>query len=156
MGEIRRIRGTEAEAFKRMHVASDILDGLRRDFHERAGLVKWGRRDLAAASTMLNRVFAAMLDTVPIEQLQTMHRNLQHASFWTGARRPGERDNKTDFGMWISWDAVNGLIEAARERCVTCERNPQEQRQCPLAKALDQLPAEKDETTTGCGWYGRL
>ena len=156
MGEIRRIRGTEAEAFKRMHVASDILDGLRRDLHERAGLVKWGRRDLAAASALLNRVFAAMLETVPLPQLETMSRNLRSACFWVGVKLPGERENKDEFGMTLSWDAINNLIEAGREKCLTCALNPQEQRQCPLAKALDTMPAEKNETTTGCGWYGRL
>ena len=151
-----RIRGSEAEAFKRLHVASDILDGLRRDMHERAGLVKWGRRDLAAASALLNKVFAAMLDTVPLPQLQTMARNLKTACFWTGTRRPGERENKTDFGMWVSWDAINGLIEAGREKCITCTLTPQEQRECKLARALDTMPADKDETATGCGYYGRL
>ena len=154
--ERRRIRGSEAEAFKRLHVASDILDGLRKDFHERAGLVKWGRRDLAAASALLNKVFTAMLETVPLSQLETMSRNLRSACFWTGTRRPGERENKTDFGMWLSWDTINGLIEAGREKCVTCTLDPQEQRQCELAKALDTMPAEKDETATGCGYYGRL
>lgn len=154
--ERRRIRGSEAESFKQLHVASDILDGLRRDLNERAGMVKWGRRDLAAASTLLNKVFEAMLETVPLSQLETMSRNLKSACFWTGTRRPGERENKTDFGMWVSWDTINGLIEASRDRCLTCALNPQEQRKCPLAKALDELPVEKDETARGCGWFGRL
>ena len=151
-----RIRGSEAEAFKRLYVASDILDGLRHELNELAGMVKWGRRDLAAASTLLNKVFAAMLETVPLPQLETMYRNMKAACFWTGTRRPGERENKTDFGMWVSWDTINGLIEASRERCVVCTLDPQQQRQCPLAKALDQLPSEKDEAAPGCGWYGRL
>lgn len=154
--ERRRIRGSEAEAFKRLHVASDILDGLRRDMHERAGLVKWGRRDLAAASTLLNKVFAAMLETVPLSQLETMSRNLRSACFWVGVKLPGERENKDEFGMTLSWDAINGLIEASRDRCLTCALNPQEQRQCKLAKALDTTPAEKDETATGCGYFGRI
>ena len=154
--ERRRIRGSEAESFKQLHVASDILDGLRRDLHERAGLVKWGRRDLAAASALLNKVFAAMLETVPLPQLETMARNLKTTCFWTGTRRPGEHADKTDFGMWLSWDTINGLIEAGREKCLTCTLDPQEQRQCPLARALDTMPAEKDETAMGCGYYGRL
>jgi hypothetical protein len=58
--------------------------------------------------------------------------------------------------MWVSWDAINGLIEAGREKCITCTLTPQEQRQCKLAKALDEMPAEKDETAAGCGYYGRL
>ena len=151
-----RIRGSEAEAFKRLHVASDILEGLRRDMHERAGLVKWGRRDLAAASTLLNKVFAAMLETVPLPQLETMYRNMKASCFWTGVRRPGEGSNKSDFGMWLEWDTINGLIEAGREKCLTCALEPDKQRQCPLAKALDTMPADKDETATGCGYYGRL
>ena len=151
-----RIRGSEAEAFKRLHVASDILDGLRRDMHERAGMVKCGRRDLAAASALLNKVFAAMLETVPLPQLQTMQRNLRSACFWTGVKLPGENANKSDFGMTLSWDTINCLIEAGREKCLTCDLTPDRQRQCPLAKALDKMPAEKDETATGCGYYGRL
>jgi hypothetical protein len=34
--------------------------------------------------------------------------------------------------------------------------NPQEQRECRFARALDTMPAEKDETATGCGYYRRL
>lgn len=37
MGEIRRIRGTEAEAFKRLHVGAGYTGRAAADFHERVG-----------------------------------------------------------------------------------------------------------------------
>lgn len=153
--DTKRIRGTESEGFKRLHVASDLLDGLKETFRERAGMVKNGRRDLATAFTLVNKVFMAMLETVPIEQLVTMQRNIASASYAVGVRRPGTTNDK-EYGMWVSWETINQLLEAARDRCLTCDLDTQGQRQCALAKALDTLPTEKDEGASGCGWFGRL
>ena len=74
--------------------ASDLLDGLKETFRERAGMVRNGRRGLATASTLVNKVFMAMLETVPIEQLVTMQRNIASASYAVGVRRPGTTTTK--------------------------------------------------------------
>lgn len=152
----RRIRGTESEGFKKLHVAADILDGLKVTLHERLGMVQYGRRDMALAAAMANRAFTGMLGTVPLSQLQTMQRNVRHAVYAVGTKRPGGITNEADWGIWVSWDTLNMLIESAKEKCLVCDLPVDKQRQCPLAKALETLPAEKDENAPGCGWYGRL
>lgn len=154
--ETRRIRGTESEGFKRLHIAADIMIKLGETFRERAGMVKWGRRDLALASALINKLFARMLETVPLDQLVTMHHNVEHAVYTVGVKRAGVTENDKDFGMWVSWATIKELTDAAGEKCKLCDLDPQQQRQCPLAKALDTLPAVKDERGNGCGWFGKV
>lgn len=154
--EKKRIRGSESEAFKKLHVAADILDAVKEVFRERAGMVKNGRRDLALAAKLVNKTFVAMLETVPLEQLITMQHNVSNAVYTVGVKRAGLAENDKDYGMWVSWETLKELTDAAGERCKFCTMDTQEQRQCPLAKALDALPAGKDEASNGCGWYGRV
>lgn len=154
--EKRRIRGSESEAFKKLHVAADILDAVRDVFRERAGMVKNGRRDLALAATLVNKTFVSMLETVPTDQLITMQHNVANAVYMVGVKRADKTQNDKDYGMWVSWETLNRLIEGARDCCMTCDRGIQEQRQCPLAKAFDTLPADKDNNSIGCGWFGRV
>lgn len=154
--ETRRIRGTESEGFKKLHIAADIMIGLREVFRERAGMVKWGRRDLALASSIINKLFTRMLETVPLDQLVTMHHNVEHAVYTVGVKRAGMTENDKDFGAWLSWATIKALTDAAGEKCRFCDLDLQEQRQCPLAKAFDTLPASKDERGLGCGWFGKV
>lgn len=154
--ERRRLNGTEREAFKRLHVASDILDQVREDLWPRARDVEYARRDLAMVAGATNRVFASLLGTVPTEQLESMQRNLRGTGYTIGAKRPGQRERNTEYGIYLSWDELMTLIRYAQETCIMCAKDTQGQRSCELAKLFDVLGAEKDITATGCGYYGRV
>lgn len=151
-----RLRGNESEALKRLQVAVEILDGTRPQLWDRLKGMQNGRRDMGNAVASLDRVFTGLLHTVPTEQLLTIRRNLASIGYTIGVRRPGGVENEKDFGMWLSWETINALLDASRERCIVCSLVVDEQRKCPLGKALDTLPADKDTTARGCGWYGRL
>lgn len=150
-----RVRGAESEGFKRLHVASDILGEAITTFHDRSGLIQYGRRDLALASKLVDRVFVRMLETVPQEQGPTLIHNSDNATYSIGVRRYDRIRNDKDFGTWISWETLGILLDSVKEKCLLCDLNPQEQRQCPVAKALDTLAVDKSTEDIGCGRWGR-
>lgn len=151
----RRLKGDESEAIKRIMIAVSVLSSGKETLWERLKLIKNGRRDYAMSAKKIEALFGDLLDTVPTEQLLTMRRNLASLGYTIGVRRPGA-SNDRDYGAWLSWEALNALFEAAREKCIVCDLPNDKQRQCPLAKVLDGFPSGKSETAKGCGYFGLL
>lgn len=120
---------------------------------ERVRCIKYGLRDKALLNNVLGRLIKALYMDVPYEQLKSLSNNLKMSELRVGVKTT-RKHAQTDYGMLLSWEQFNTLGKAAMEKCVTCSLNPQEQRQCPLAKILDELPGEKYKNTNGCGWYG--
>jgi hypothetical protein len=66
------------------------------------------------------------------------------------------KDYKND-GIWLSWEALEQLTNATRDHCLMCTKEVDQQRQCRLAKALDELPCiNADENARGCRYFGGL
>lgn len=151
-----RLKGKEGEMVKRMQVALEITAEAKTTFWDRLKGNAQARRDIGIAAAAVKRVFEEVLKTVPTEQLLTIQRNVESTGYTIGTRRPGQKADQTEFGMWVSWEALLGLMDGAREKCMLCDLTPDKQRQCPLAKALDTLPTAKDENARGCGWMGKL
>lgn len=120
---------------------------------ERLKGIKFGARDAALTVRTLDRLADALQDTVPDKQSDTLDRNLAQTELYTGVRTTRKFD-KTHYGMVLSWNQIDALRTAAREKCVMCTLDAHEQRRCPLAKLLDELPGEKNENARGCGYYG--
>lgn len=115
--------------------------------------IKYGARDAALTVRTLDRLADALQETVPGKQSDTLDRNLAQTELYVGVRTTRKFD-KTNYGMILSWDQLEALGTAAREKCLMCTLNTQEQRQCPLAKLLDGLPGERNENARGCGYFG--
>ena len=120
---------------------------------ERVKRIKYGPRDRGLLNNALGRLIKALYSDVPYEQLMSLSNNLRMSELHVGVKTT-RKHSQTDYGMILSWEQYNTLGKAAMEKCVTCELNPQEQRQCPLAKILDELPGRKYENTNGCGYFG--
>lgn len=150
----KRMTGAEREAIIRLMAAADILLKQRADLAERAKLVPGGPRDYGLIAAKTQSLYAQMLLTVPDDQLKTMLRNIPHLAYTVGTRRFARGDRDAEYGMWLSFEALAPISEVLHEHCMLCTKDTQEQRQCPLAKALDTLPSEKDDTQPGCGYFG--
>ena len=100
----------------------------------------------------LGRIVKALYNDVPYEQLKTLSNNLHMSELHVGVKTHNKYSQK-DYGMILSWEQLHELSMAAAEKCTVCNLNPQEQRKCPLAKVLDELPGNKNEHSNGCGYF---
>ena len=114
--------------------------------------VKYGARDSAMATKAIGRILRDLYDDVPYEQLRSLSNNLAMSELHVGIKTT-RNHSQTDYGMILSWEQLNTLGTAALEKCVMCTLSPQEQRKCPLAKILKELPGERNENSNGCGYY---
>ena len=119
---------------------------------DRLSKIKWGARDSAMITNGLGRIVKALYNDVPYEQLKTLSNNLHMSELNVGVKTTNKYSQK-EYGMVLSWDQLHELSMAAAEKCTVCNLNPQEQRKCPLAKVLDELPGNKNEHSNGCGYF---
>lgn len=125
------------------------------ELEERLKMVKYGARDAGTIKSALRRLLNGLYVGVPYEQLRTLSHNMKMCAMHIGVHIKGRRDaDQNNYGMILSWEQLGELGRAAMEKCITCECDVQQQRQCPLAKVLDQLPMAKDAQAKGCGYFG--
>lgn len=105
------------------------------------------------AKGMLGKVLEEIYDTVPLEQLLSIRRQLKGLRYSISIQNVGGKDYKND-GMYLSLEALDTLLDATRDHCMMCMKNTTEQRKCALAKALDELPCiNADENAKGCRYF---
>lgn len=150
----KRINHDEYDAFIALECACSLLESkkTRPVLAERLKGVQYGSRDMGAASAALRRALKNLYNTVPYEQLKHLSNNVHAAAVRVGVFVNGAKKN--DHGMILTFEQIAELMKAASEKCLICDKDPQEQRKCPLAKVLNELPGEKNENSNGCGWYG--
>ena len=126
------------------------------DLHNRVASIKGCKSMLNGAKGMLGRVISEIYNTMPVEQLMSFRRNLKGLRYSVNVQNVNGKDYKND-GRWLSLDALDELCAATKDHCMVCMKDPQEQRKCALAKALDELPCiNADENARGCRYFGGL
>jgi len=153
--EQKRMTASERQTF--MHAiaaveAMENLGGLERRIHSiRNGnwLYKTGRG-------IIGKLYEEIFKTMPLEQQKSIRRQLPGFRYSLHITNVNGKDMRND-GLWLSWEALEAMSEAIKDHCLMCQKNTMEQRMCPLAKALDELPCIKaDENARGCRYFGGL
>jgi hypothetical protein len=134
--------------------AVDILHKQRDELAARVKLIPGGPRDYGLLASKAQKLYESILETVPDDQLMTLMRNIPHMAYTVGTKKFSRGDRESEYGMWISFKALAPISEVLHEHCMLCTKDTQEQRQCPLAKALDTLPSDKKDSASGCGYFG--
>lgn len=150
----KRMTGDEREALLRIMAAVDILHKQRDELAARVKLIPGGPRDYGLLASKAQKLYESILETVPDDQLMTLMRNIPHMAYTVGTKKFSRGDRDSEYGMWISFKALAPISEVLHEHCMLCTKDTQEQRQCPLAKALDTLPSDKKDSAPGCGYFG--
>ena len=153
---IKRLNASEQQGLIALYAALNALKDSE-DLDTRLAQIDNGKGMRNGARGMIRRLCEKIMDTMPTEQLVSFSRNLQTLRYYVEVSRPSGRPYKND-GRWLSYDALDILCAAAQDgRCLVCQKNKQEQKQCPLAKAFDELPCQKaNENTDGCKYFTSL
>lgn len=154
--ERKRLNAAEQDGLLALNAALQALKDSE-TLDSRLGQISRGLSMRNAAAGMIRKAIERIYATMPVEQLVSYSRNLQTLRYYVEVSRPNGRKYGDD-GRWLSYDALDKLCAAAQEgRCLVCTKDKQEQRKCPLAKALDELPCAKaDEHADGCKYFGGL
>lgn len=103
----------------------------------------------------LNKMIAMIELSMPREQMLSFERNRRNLQYSIAVKGPSGKAGQN--GRWLSEEAMEELCRGAQEKCLLCTLDKQAQRQCKLAKALDELPMLKaDEKSTGCRYHSGL
>ena len=152
----RRLSSSERQSFMELVVARTALRSLE-------GCEKWfstipkANQRYHTARTLLTQLFNDCMEAMPEEQRASVQRNINGLKYSLHVVRVNGGNRPSDDGFYLSWPALESITEATRDRCLMCTKDIQEQRQCPLAKALDEAPVKKaDNNARGCRYFGGL
>ena len=150
-----RMRREEIESLKELFAMLTISQNVQA-LDQRLGQIAYGKRDMAMVKKKIQSICENLMHTIPTDQLITLSRNMRNISYSIGIKPPQSKRDK-DYGMWLTFDAVNGLIDAAREVCMLCDKGGKDQHYCPLRRALDELAYPPECQIKGrCPYYGGI
>ncbi len=154
--EKKRLSSSERQAFMELVVARTALRSLETCEKWFSTIPKANQR-YHTARTLLTQLFNDAMAAMPEEQRASTQRNINGLKYSLHVVRVNGGNRPSDDGFYLSWPALESITEATRDRCLMCTKNVQEQRQCPLAKALDEAPVKKaDNNARGCRYFGGL
>ena len=159
MAEIKRMTATERDVIMGLTVADQIITNARTQLRDdRYKMIAGMKRDLAMMEKKLDRILEEFLKTIPTEQILTYRRTLFDSSYTLGvtcrATSNNEQKRKDEYGMYLTFAQIEGLLDGAREKCKFCLLEGEDLKRCPLRKTLDQIPNDAPESDgTDCPYY---
>ena len=157
--EQKRMTATEREAFQRIGLAEMLIRTEGENLKTRTKMIPRGAWRIASVISQLTRYINDVCDTIPEEQRKPLWRALQETSYTVGIRCPATRDRERDkqYGIFVPIWALDAIFAACGDHCITCMGGYDEQRKCPLRKALDAIPNDVKEREDGrCHYQGDL
>lgn len=122
----------------------------------RIGSIPGCKRLVNGSLGMLRKAATEVMGSMPLEQVKSVQRNLPGLRYTISICDVNGKRMNND-GLWLSFDALDALAFAAQDHCLICTKDTLEQRKCPVAKALDELPcANVDENAHGCPYFNGL
>ena len=144
--ERKRINAQQREAFVALYAGAQLLSQYEDDFVSVAKRVKHGHRDIKMIMAVLEKLLVNMLETIPLEQLQAIKRQMSMSEIRVAAKN--YTANRSD--DWVmSREDINSLVVAASAACLTCDNT--DGKGCELSRLIDELPVEVVNTLyVGC------
>lgn len=142
----KRLTATERESLIRLNVAAAILGNIPAELSERMELIPYAKRDMAMMAKKADALLGRVKATIPEDQERIYDNSLRMASYTIGVRGPGgSGDREKDYGMWISYGALNAMLDACHDHCLMCSLDKYACKKCALRKALDTVPNDVTE-----------
>lgn len=150
----RRLTATEKEALQRLNIALEILTKEKDNLAARAAMIPGAKRDMAMMAAKIEKLMGEMVLTIPDEQLATYVRALKMVSYTIGVKNPFRQTNEKDYGMWLPFDVINGLLEGCHDHCMMCNLDRVGRMRCRFRKTLDTIPNDVVQWQDGdCPYY---
>lgn len=153
--EQKRLTANERQGLMHMFTAVQAMTELDK-LERRIGMIPGCKRLVKSSLGMMRKATTQVMESMPLEQMKSVKRQLPGLRYTISVADVNGKNMATD-GLWLSFDALDALAFAVKDHCLTCTKNPQEQRMCPVSKALDELPCiQADIDANGCPYFGGL
>lgn len=148
----KRFTASEREGVMRLNLLTALATECQEALRGRMDKVRNMKRDLKMIEAVGKRLVRDVVRTAPPEQLAQLRRNVDMCSYVVGAKRPGQVGERAkDYGVWVSFELLSVLIAYEQDHCMMCDLDRENERRCPLRKALDMIGSDT-EHTHGCGY----
>jgi hypothetical protein len=115
--------------------------------------IPYAKRDFAMIRKKFEKLCEQILCTVPDDKLVSMAKNVRNMGYNIGIKSPQNRQDD-EFGLWVSFNSLNGLVNAAHETCMLCTKGGRDQHCCPLRQAFSEIYFPPENTSKGtCPYY---
>lgn len=118
------------------------VEGVEHRFAQLPG----GKRDLSLMRSLADKYLYKLIGIMPFrtqKEIDQTEAILKHMKVYTGIRNLRGHDmldGAKDFGWFLTLEEVDIVLEALGDRCLLCNKTPEQERQCPLKQVLDRLP----------------
>lgn len=147
MGEDRkRINSTTREALTILYAAGQAIDMVAPKLEQLTRRVPNGWRDLRMVQSKLDKLVESVLNTIPVEQLDTMIAQMRISHLRIVTNDVGQSDES----KWlVPRDELTELVAAVvDEKCLMCDKT--DWYNCKLRRIITDLPVDVTNVPNGC------
>ena len=147
MGEDRkRINSVTREALTILYAAGQAIDMVAPKLEQLTRRVPNGWRDLRMVQSKLDKLVESVLNTIPVEQLDTMIAQMRISHLRIVTNDVG----KSDESKWlVPRDELTELVAAVvDEKCLMCDKT--DWYNCNLRRIISDLPVDVKNVPNGC------
>lgn len=147
MGEDRkRINSVTREALTILYAAGQAIDMVAPKLEQLTRRVPNGWRDLRMVQSKLDKLVESVLNTIPVEQLETMIAQMRISHLRIVTNDVG----KSDESKWlVPRDELTELVAAVvDEKCLMCDKT--DWYSCKLRRIISDLPVDVKNVPNGC------
>ena len=151
MDDKKRFNGREMDALMHLQAAQYALEASAALQEKLKKTGCWSM--IKGAAGMVKKSLDAITEEMPAHQRASHSRNCHAMEYGIKVKRPAK--NRNEDGVWLSYVAIDAIVDATKTHCITCMKDPQQMRSCPLQKALDELPMNlADFNNRNCPYFG--
>lgn len=147
MGEGRkRINSVTREALTILYAAGQAIDMVAPKLEQLSRRVPNGWRDLRMVQSKLDKLVESVLNTIPVEQLDTMIAQMRISHLRIVTNDVGQSDES----KWlVPRDELTELVAAVvDEKCLMCDKT--DWYNCKLRRIIRDLPVDVTNVPNGC------
>ena len=144
--ERQRVNSVTREALTILYAAGQAIDMVTPKLEKLARRVPNGWRDLRMVQSKLDKLIESMLNTILVEQLDTMIAQMRISHLRIVTNDVG----KSDESKWlVPRDELTELVAAVvDEKCLMCDKT--DWYNCKLRRIISDLPVDVKNVPNGC------
>lgn len=144
--ERQRVNSVTREALTILYAAGQAIDMVAPKLEQLTRRVPNGWRDLRMVQSKLDKLVESVLNTIPVEQLDTMIAQMRISHLRIVTNDVG----KSDESKWlVPRDELTELVAAVvDEKCLMCDKT--DWYNCKLRRIIRDLPVDVTNVPNGC------
>lgn len=144
--ERQRVNSVTREALTILYAAGQAIDMVAPKLEQLTRRVPNGWRDLRMVQSKLDKLVESVLNTIPVEQLDTMIAQMRISHLRIVTNDVG----KSDESKWlVPRDELTELVAAVvDEKCLMCDKT--DWYNCQLRRIITDLPVDVTNVPNGC------